>query len=132
MVLMAAQHARMCRDKKNPIRLQRRIGMPSARVGSSTDKLYGMDDAKELLEMGCVHITIMAGLAYWTSTGSAERLRLRWLWFEWSSPDRPWKGTPLPIDSTDMALFNAATKVEVHNGCKASFWNSSWLDGKAP
>lgn len=59
-------------------------------------------------------------------------LRLRWLWFSWSSPDRPWKGTPLPVDSMDMALFNAATKVTVHNGCKASYWNSSWLEGKAP
>lgn len=62
----------------------------------------------------------------------SRALRLRWLWFSWSSPDQPWKGTTLPVDSVDMALFNAATRVTVHNGCKASFWNSSWLDGRTP
>ena len=32
-------------------------------------------------------------------------------------------------DEADRNLFNAATRVTVGNGLKASFWGSSWLDG---
>ena len=32
-----------------------------------------------------------------------------WLWLCWRNKDRPWKGTPLPGDSVDVALFNATT-----------------------
>ena len=56
-------------------------------------------------------------------------LRLRWLWFEWTSPEKPWAGADLPVDDTDRALFAAATRVQVQNGRKALFWKSSWLDG---
>lgn len=62
----------------------------------------------------------------------SRALRLRWLWFHWRNPERPWNGTELPADSTDINLFNAATTVTVHNGRRASFWLSSWLDGQAP
>ncbi|CAN6207223.1 unnamed protein product [Urochloa humidicola] len=62
----------------------------------------------------------------------SRALRLRWLWYAWSAPDRPWVGMELPVDSTDMALFAAATKVQLGNGRKASFWASTWLDGQAP
>jgi hypothetical protein len=59
-------------------------------------------------------------------------LRLRWLWFQWTNPEHPWIGTEVPIDSTDLALFSAATTVTVRNGRKASFWHSSWLNGQTP
>jgi hypothetical protein len=39
----------------------------------------------------------------------SRALRLRWLWFQWTNPERPWNGTEVPIDSTDLALFSAAT-----------------------
>lgn len=32
----------------------------------------------------------------------------------------------------DRALFAAATRVSIRNGKLASFWNSSWLNGKTP
>jgi len=38
----------------------------------------------------------------------------------------------LPVDETDLALFTAATRVTVHDGRKASFWFSSWIDGRSP
>jgi len=38
----------------------------------------------------------------------------------------------VPIDSTDLALFSAATTVTVRNGRKASFWHGSWINGQAP
>jgi hypothetical protein len=31
-----------------------------------------------------------------------------------------------------MVLFAAATRVTLHDGRKASFWHSSWIDGQAP
>jgi hypothetical protein len=58
-------------------------------------------------------------------------LRLRWLWFQWTAPDKPWCGSDLPIDSTDDSLFTAATRVQVHYRCKAKFWTSSWLNGSS-
>lgn len=48
-------------------------------------------------------------------------LHLRWLWFSWTRPDKPWVGSELPVDDTDRALFAAATKVTVNNGNLASF-----------
>ena len=59
----------------------------------------------------------------------SRALRLRWLWFSWTNPEWAWHGTELPVDSEDLALFSAATRVTVRNGQKASFWHSSWIDG---
>lgn len=54
-------------------------------------------------------------------------LRLRWLWLAWQNEDRPWKGSELPCDAADRALFDRATTVTVGDGKLASFWHSSWL-----
>lgn len=62
----------------------------------------------------------------------SRALRLRWLWYTWTSPDKPWVGSELPVDDTDRALFAAATRVSVRNGKLASFWKSSWLNGQTP
>jgi hypothetical protein len=53
---------------------------------------------------------------------------MRWLWFQWTAPDKPWCGFDLPIDNTDESLLVAATRVQVHNGCKVKFWTPSWLN----
>ena len=62
----------------------------------------------------------------------ARALRLRWLWFEWTAPDKPWIGLETPNDEKDRPLFHAATKVTIGDGTRASFWSSSWLDGTSP
>jgi hypothetical protein len=62
----------------------------------------------------------------------SRALRLRWLWFQWTKPERPWNGSELPVNADDVALFNAATTVTVRDGRKASFWHSSWIEGRAP
>jgi len=59
-------------------------------------------------------------------------LRLRWLWLEWTDQERPWVGTTVPCDAVDRQLFRISTVVIIGDGCKASFWHSSWLDGRAP
>jgi hypothetical protein len=59
-------------------------------------------------------------------------LHLRWLWFQWTTPDKPWCLADLLMDNVDEALFSAAARVAVHNGRKAKFWLSSWINGGAP
>ena len=41
-------------------------------------------------------------------------------------------GSETPNDASDLDLFNAATRVTIGNGAKASFWSSSWLNGTPP
>lgn len=48
-------------------------------------------------------------------------LRLRWLWYEWVDPDRPWVGTILPCDAANRQLFRASTEVLIGDGRKAKF-----------
>lgn len=57
----------------------------------------------------------------------SRALRLRWLWFEWDEEPRPWKGLPVPCDTTDRNLFAACTKLELGNGESISFWCDIWL-----
>jgi len=45
-------------------------------------------------------------------------------------PDRPWVGTEPPVTSVDRQLFRASIVVNLGNGEKASFWQSSWLQGQ--
>ncbi|CAN6171901.1 unnamed protein product [Urochloa humidicola] len=62
----------------------------------------------------------------------SRALRLRWLWYQWTEPDRPWVGTEVPCSELDKQLFRASTTVTVGNGQKAKFWESTWLNGQAP
>jgi mannosylglycoprotein endo-beta-mannosidase len=58
-------------------------------------------------------------------------LRLRWLWYQWKEPDRPWVGSDVPCNETDRQFFRLSTIVIVGNGQQARFWDSSWLNGQA-
>jgi hypothetical protein len=62
----------------------------------------------------------------------SRALRLRWLWLQWTSPDKTWAGTQAPCDDTDNLLFASCTQITLGNGKKASFWGSGWLQGKRP
>lgn len=59
-------------------------------------------------------------------------LRLRWLWYQWTEPDRPWVGTEVPCNEVDKQLFRTSTQVTLGNGQRTRFWESSWIDGQAP
>ena len=54
------------------------------------------------------------------------------MWYEWVSPEKPWVGTQPPVNATDRQLFRASTVVILGEGTKASFWQSSWVQGQAP
>lgn len=51
----------------------------------------------------------------------SRALRLRWLWSEWTSPNRPWVGTEPPANAADRQLFRASTVVTLGDGSKAIF-----------
>lgn len=53
-------------------------------------------------------------------------LRLRWQWYEWTSPDKPWIGLQMPCNEQDTQLFVASTSVTIGDGKKAFFWESPW------
>ena len=62
----------------------------------------------------------------------ATALRLRWLWFEWADPPKPWARMGTPCSDKDKDLFAAATTVTIGDGNKDNFWESSWLNGFRP
>lgn len=62
----------------------------------------------------------------------ARALRLRWLWHEWTAPDKAWVGTGTPCDDTDRLLFRACTMITVGNGHKTRFWWDAWVQGTRP
>jgi len=59
-------------------------------------------------------------------------LRLRWLWFAWTDPDRPWVGSEVPCNTLDRQLFRCSTSVTIGDGKRALFWDSAWFHGHAP
>uniref|UniRef100_J3M7K7 Histone H2A/H2B/H3 domain-containing protein n=1 Tax=Oryza brachyantha TaxID=4533 RepID=J3M7K7_ORYBR len=68
------------------------------------------------------------GLTDLSKMGNA--LRLRWLWYEWTCTSKPWIGTPTSCDEQEHVLFASATKITVGDGCKARFWDSTWVSNK--
>jgi hypothetical protein len=62
----------------------------------------------------------------------ARTLRLRWLWQEWTAPQKAWVGTEIPCDNTDRLLFAACTTITLGNGRKTSLWSDGWLQGCRP
>ena len=64
--------------------------------------------------------TAAGGLGILDLERFGRALRLRWLWFSWTNPEKPWSTSELPVDNTDRALFAAATRVRVNNGKKGS------------
>lgn len=45
---------------------------------------------------------------------------------------RPWVGTETPCSEIDKQLFRLCTAVTIGNGERARFWESAWLEGRAP
>jgi hypothetical protein len=46
--------------------------------------------------------------------------------------ERPWKGTTIPCDEEDKALFWASTTISLGNEKKTQFWHDRWLNGSTP
>jgi hypothetical protein len=90
-----------------------------------------VDNAKLVWEMVCKS-TSLGSLGILNFDKFATALRLRWPWFEWTAPDRPWVGLETPCNKDDMSLFYLLTKVTIGEGNKACFWNAPWMGGLSP
>lgn len=58
-------------------------------------------------------------------------LRIHWLWYSWTAPDKPWIGSQLPCDDIDQQVFNVSTSIAISSGEQSKFWKDSWLGGAA-
>jgi hypothetical protein len=56
-------------------------------------------------------------------------LRCRWVWLQWTDPTKAWYEFDLQLSRLSVALFEAATLVDLGNGERAKFWQDRWLDG---
>jgi hypothetical protein len=56
-------------------------------------------------------------------------LELRWLSFEWTNDFKPCRGLQNPCNAHYHDIFAAATRVNIGDGKKALFWESSWVYG---
>jgi len=63
----------------------------------------------------------LGGLGILNLEKFSRALRLRWLWFEWTSPDKPWVGSETPNDASNRDLFNAAPGLLLEMGLKPPF-----------
>ena len=76
--------------------------------------------------------TKLGGLGILDLQRFSRALRIRWVWLAWTSDNKPWFGMEVPCTKSDCRLFNAATKITIGNGAKASFWHSSGWNGECP
>jgi hypothetical protein len=54
-------------------------------------------------------------------------LRRRWPWLRWAPEPQPWTTIPAEDDPEALALFRAATVVQLGDGKIAKFWTDNWL-----
>mgnify|MGYP000919645200 FL=1 len=72
------------------------------------------------------------GLGVLNTEKFSRALRLRWLWYEWKEPHKPWVGFGNPCTAEDLEFFYASTTITVGDGAKMPFWGSPWLLGRKP
>jgi len=80
----------------------------------------------------CKRPKLRGGLGVLDLEKFSRALRLRWLWYSWVDPDRPWVSSAVPCSEIDKQLFRCCTRVTVGDGRTALFWDSSWVNGHAP
>ena len=73
--------------------------------------------------------SIYSGLGISNLLFQSRALRVRWLWQQFTQPDKPWQGLPIPTDDTVKALFVASTEITVGDGQTSLFWHTHWLQG---
>ncbi|GJN35167.1 hypothetical protein PR202_gb23914 [Eleusine coracana subsp. coracana] len=56
-------------------------------------------------------------------------LQIRWLWFQKTDLNRPWKGLDIPVHSNAVALFHISIVSHVGQGTNTLFWSDKWLFG---
>lgn len=59
-------------------------------------------------------------------------LRLRWLWYKWTAPHKPWTGMHIKVTEAEQQLFRTCTNIQIGDGNQALFWHDNWLNGRSP
>lgn len=75
--------------------------------------------------------TCFGGLGILDLAAQSTALRLRWMWMQWTDPDKAWSGLPLPSDAKILNLFTASARFHLGNGQRIRFWLDPWMDGLA-
>lgn len=52
----------------------------------------------------------------------ARAMRVKWLWYEWTTPNWPWVGMQTLCDEKDKALFAEAMTIQVGDGKKGIYF----------
>ena len=53
-------------------------------------------------------------------------LRMRWPWYSWSEPKRPWSSFPVQFDDSESKLFAASISIQLGDGNRVLFWMDDW------
>jgi hypothetical protein len=56
-------------------------------------------------------------------------LRMRWLWFARTNPQRTWSGFKFGNEAQTERFFEASISVAVGDGKRALFWSDNWIQG---
>uniref|UniRef100_A0A0A8XQ40 Uncharacterized protein n=1 Tax=Arundo donax TaxID=35708 RepID=A0A0A8XQ40_ARUDO len=57
-------------------------------------------------------------------------LRMRWLWFQKTDPERPWSELQLSFHANTTALFSISVTTQIGHGDNTLFWSDRWLHGQ--
>jgi hypothetical protein len=71
----------------------------------------------------------LGGLGLHNLRWLSAALRARWIWFQRTSDCKPWSGLDVAVSSDALALYRAATKIEVGSGASVLFWMDPWIQG---
>lgn len=96
---------------------------------SGSDKTSG---GKCLVQHAVCSPRKFGGLGTLSFQQQRRALKMCWLWQQWSNPDKPWTGLPIPTGQHVQALFDACTRVQVRDGRSSLFWKTPWIMGAAP
>ena len=56
-------------------------------------------------------------------------LRMRWLWFQKTQPDKPWASFSLQMNDNVKVMFSISITSMVSDGQHTLFWTDRWLHG---
>lgn len=74
-------------------------------------------------------LQLLGGLGVTDLRCAGVALRVRWKWLRRVDGQRTWSSLPDVNDRLVVAVFQAATTINLGDGATAMFWTDNWLDG---
>ena len=85
---------------------------PRATPGARPHALVNWSSACQPRDLG--------GLGVFDIEKFGRAMRLRWPWYAWTNPSRPWIGLAVPWDAAYICLFWASKDITIGDGANAS------------